>query len=82
MYEIKFFKKTSQDVGEKQTTYAEILGGKNPWINAEISTVNKIDNEAFSNVPSNSETRGMSKCYPQFKLFNRINSLAVFSPTS
>ena len=81
MYEINFKKKTSQGVGGKNKLDRN-FGGKNPWINAEISTVNKIDNEAFSNVPSNSETRGMSKCYPQFKLFNRINSLAVFSPTS
>ena len=37
---------------------------KNTLDYVEILTVNKIDNEAFSNVPNNSETKSTLKSYP------------------
>ena len=77
MYEINFKKKTSQGVGGKNKLDRN-FGGKNPWINAEISTVNKIEMEPFPMYQAT--VKREAKCKPQFKLFNRINSLEVFSP--
>lgn len=61
---------------KKEKLFGNFLGRnvENTPDYAEISMVNKINNKAFQiNVPNKSEMKITSKCYPQFKLFNRMH---------
>ena len=62
--------------GKNEKLFGHFLGSnvENTPDYVEISVVNKINNKAFQiNVPKKSEMKSTLKCYPQFKLLNRMH---------
>ena len=62
----------------KKTNYAEIFGEKIHGLMQKFQQLTKLIMKPFPMYQAT--VKREAKCYPQFKLFNRIKSLEVFSP--